>query len=115
MCSIHKDKAVSAELMTLSGGWGGRGQGLGLLACVTGRVHGEAEVRTEAGVGFDWNGMECCVVLFWCIAVVVWPVEAKEGDWRLGLCGSHAVLRLLRALSARELLPGSSHAAGVSP
>lgn len=44
MCSIHKDKAVSAELMTLSGGWGGRGQGLGLLACVTGRVEGEAKV-----------------------------------------------------------------------
>lgn len=39
--SIHKDKIVAAELMTLSGGWGGRGQGLGLLACVTGRVEGE--------------------------------------------------------------------------
>lgn len=46
MCSIHKDKAVSAELMTLSGGWGGRGQGLGLLACVTGRL-AEEEAATE--------------------------------------------------------------------
>lgn len=46
LCSIHNDKTVSAELMTLSGGWGGRGQGLGLLACVTGRVEGETvEVR----------------------------------------------------------------------
>lgn len=52
MCSIHKDKVVSAELMTLSGGWGGRGQGLGLLACVTGRVEGEeegAKVRVSDG------------------------------------------------------------------
>lgn len=30
--------------MALSGGWGGRGQGLGLLACVTGTVEGEAQV-----------------------------------------------------------------------
>ena len=44
MCSIHNDKVVSAELMTLSSGWGGRGQGLGLLACVTGRVEGEQQV-----------------------------------------------------------------------
>lgn len=49
MCSIHKDKVVSAELMTLSGGWGGRGQGLGLLACVTGEVEGEAKVGRAAG------------------------------------------------------------------
>ncbi|CAN0117801.1 unnamed protein product, partial [Scytosiphon promiscuus] len=49
MCSIHKDKVVSAELMTLSGGWGGRGQGLGLLACVTGRVEGEDEDGAKEG------------------------------------------------------------------
>lgn len=48
MCSIHKDKVVSAELMTLSGGWGGRGQGLGLLACVTGRIEGEEEAEVSA-------------------------------------------------------------------
>ncbi|CAN0008864.1 unnamed protein product, partial [Hapterophycus canaliculatus] len=55
MCSIDKDKVVSAELTTLSGGWGGRGQGLGLLACVTGRVEGEqeeeqAQVSASGGV-----------------------------------------------------------------
>lgn len=43
MCSIHNDKTVSAELMAMSGGWGGRGQGLGLLACVTGSVEGEED------------------------------------------------------------------------
>lgn len=43
MCSIHNDKAISAELMAMSGGWGGRGQGLGLLACVTGKVEGEPD------------------------------------------------------------------------
>lgn len=41
MCSIHNEKAVAAEFMAMSGGWGGRGQGLGLLACVTGTVEGE--------------------------------------------------------------------------
>ena len=66
MCSIHKDKAVSAELMTLSGGWGGRGQGLGLLACVTGRVDGEVEVGGDkAGEGKgEGKGAPC----IWCFA-----------------------------------------------
>ncbi|CAM9535395.1 unnamed protein product, partial [Phaeothamnion confervicola] len=33
--AIHNDKAASAKLMELAQGWGGRGQGLGLLACCT--------------------------------------------------------------------------------
>lgn len=53
MCSIHNDKMVSGEFMSLSGGWGGRGQGLGLLACVTGTVEGEAQVG---------RSMVCCNV-----------------------------------------------------
>lgn len=55
MPSIHNDKHASAELMALSGGWGGRGQGLGLLACVTGKVEGEDQVRV-AMVGCERRG-----------------------------------------------------------
>lgn len=51
MCSIHSDKVVSAELMAMSGGWGGRGQGLGLLACVTGRVENEEDDEEQASKG----------------------------------------------------------------
>lgn len=48
--------------MTLSSGWGGRGQGLGLLACVTGRVEGQVGTavieRNDMIYGFDCNMLQ---------------------------------------------------------